>query len=203
MLTELNNYIETLQPELDKIPKQRKQKLERLADYIRSKHAAGDIARLTFICTHNSRRSHLCQIWASTVAAYFGIKDLQTYSGGTETTAFNPRAVKAIRRAGFMVEHTDGENPRYKIYYNEQQRPLICYSKTFDNEANPQQHFAAVMTCSDADENCPFVPGADKRFSIPYVDPKEADGTPREAEIYDERCRQIASEMYYMLSHLI
>jgi len=196
--SEILKYINTLEENLKEIPAQRRQKLRAIADYIRSK----DLTKLIFICTHNSRRSHLCQIWAAVMAQHFGLDCIETYSGGTEATAFNPRAVAAIERAGFRVEHPGGENPRYEVYYDEKEEPLICFSKTFDAPYNPQEDFAAVMTCSEADENCPIVPGAEKRFSIPYVDPKESDGTPQEEETYDERCRQIAAEIYFLFSHV-
>lgn len=196
MYSEIEYYISSLKESLEEIPDQRKQKLTDIADYIRSK----ELARLTFICTHNSRRSHLCQIWSAVMAERFDIDNIKTYSGGTEATAFNPRAVAAIKRAGFKVENPEGENPRYEVFFDGDEEPLICFSKTFDDSYNPQKEFAAVMTCTDADENCPFVPGAEKRFSIPYVDPKESDGTPQEAETYDARCRQIAAEMYYLMS---
>ncbi|MCW9712468.1 protein-tyrosine-phosphatase [Aliifodinibius salicampi] len=196
MYSEIENYISSLEESLEEIAAQRKQKLKDIADYIRSKNSVN----LTFICTHNSRRSHLCQIWSAVMAKYFDIDNIETYSGGTEATAFNPRAVAAIERAGFKIQDPEGENPRYEVYFSDENEPLICFSKTFDDSYNPQKNFAAVMTCSDADENCPFVPGAEKRFSIPYVDPKESDDTPREKETYDERCRQIATEMYYLMS---
>lgn len=200
MYPELQTYIKSLKDELSKIPQGRKEELERIAQFIESKLKAGNSAKLNFICTHNSRRSHLCQIWTAVLARHFGLEGIETYSGGTEATAFNPRAVAAIKRAGFQVENPGGENPRYKVYYDEKQEPLICFSKIFDDPYNPRENFAVVMTCSDADENCPVVAGAEKRFSIPYVDPKEADGTLQESETYDERCRQIASEMYYLMS---
>ncbi|MDZ7692285.1 MAG: hypothetical protein U5K69_14310 [Balneolaceae bacterium] len=133
---------------------------------------------------------------------HLGLEAIETYSGGTEVTAFNPRAVEAIRRAGFKVENPGGENPRYKVFYDEGKEPLVCYSKTFDDEANPHRDFIAVMTCSDADQNCPVVPGTEFRITIPYEDPKQADGTSQESQTYDERCRQIAAEMHYMLSQL-
>ena len=198
MYSEILQYINTLEENLKEIPAQRKQKLTAIADYVRSK----DLTNLIFICTHNSRRSHLCQIWAAVMASYFGLENVESYSGGTEATAFNPRAVAAIERAGFRVQNPGGENPHYAVHYDEEEKPLVCFSKTFDDSYNPQESFAAVMTCSDADENCPIVPGAEKRFSIPYVDPKEADGTSREVEVYDERCRQIAAEIYFLFSNL-
>jgi protein-tyrosine-phosphatase len=196
MYLELKLYIQDIESGISEISEDRKGQLKKIADYIRENHAP----KLTFICTHNSRRSHLCQIWAAVLAKHFGIEGIETYSGGTEATAFNPRAVAAIKRSGFKVQAPDGDNPRYEVHFADEDEPLICYSKTFDDPYNPQQDFAAVMTCSDADENCPFVPGAEKRFSIPYVDPKESDGTSQELQTYDKRCRQIATEMYYLIS---
>ncbi|MEX2585655.1 MAG: protein-tyrosine-phosphatase, partial [Balneolaceae bacterium] len=117
-------------------------------------------------------------------------------------TAFNPRAVSALKRAGFIIENPGGDNPTYKVKFSDDIPPLICFSKRFDDETNPKDNFAAIMTCSDADENCPFVPGTDFRQAITYRDPKESDETPEESKIYDERCRQIASEMFYMMSQL-
>lgn len=202
MNSALQEYIDSLENGVDEISKERKEKLRGLSDSIWTKLRNGKPAKLTFICTHNSRRSHLCQIWAATLAAYFGLEGIETYSGGTEVTAFNPRAVEALKRAGFIVDEPGGENPRYKVFYDEQEEPLVCYSKTFDDEANPNKDFVAVMTCSDADKNCPVVPGTEFRITIPYEDPKQADDTPQEEQTYDERCRQIAAEMYYMLSRL-
>lgn len=200
MYPELEEYIHTIKDEASSISEDRRKKLEKIADYIRNKVEAGEVAKLNFICTHNSRRSHLCQIWAAVLADHFELDNVQTFSGGTESTAFNPRAVEAIRRAGFKVDNPGGENPRYEVYFDDDSQPLICFSKTFDDPANPSKSFAAVMTCSDADKNCPHVPGAEKRFSIPYIDPKGSDGTDRETETYDERCRQIATEMHYLFS---
>jgi arsenate reductase (thioredoxin) len=56
------------------------------------------------------------------------------------------------------------------------------------------------MTCDEADQDCPFVKGAALRISLPYEDPKVADGTPEEAARYDARSRQIATEMLYLFS---
>lgn len=202
MYPKLKTYITELESGFDSIPSERKGRLREVADYIRSKKESGEIARLNFICTHNSRRSHLAQIWTAAAADYYGIQNIETYSGGTEATAFNPRAVAAIDRAGFKVNDPGGENPKYEISFSDDAKPMICFSKKFDDDFNPKTNFAAIMTCSDADENCPFVPGAEFRKAITYIDPKEADGTDREAGVYDERCRQIATEMFYMVSKI-
>ncbi|MEX0721984.1 MAG: protein-tyrosine-phosphatase [Balneolaceae bacterium] len=200
MYPKLKAYISSIESTFDSIPSSRKEQLKDVAGHIRSKKELGETVKLNFICTHNSRRSHLAQIWTATAAEYFKISDVEIYSGGTEATVFNPRAVAALERAGFEVENPGGENPKYSISFSEDSDPVICFSKKFDDSFNPDKNFAAIMTCSDADENCPFVPGAEFRASVTYQDPKESDGTEHETQTYDERCKQIATEMFYMMS---
>lgn len=202
MYKKLETYINTIKKDFDNIPDNRKEKLSEVAQFITDELKSSKTVKLNFICTHNSRRSHLAQIWTQTAAAHYGIDGISTFSGGTEATAFNPRAVAAIKRAGFKVENPGGDNPKYKISFDESSEPMICFSKTFDDPANPSQDFAAIMTCSDADENCPFVPGTSFRKAVTYRDPKESDGTDVEKETYDERCRQIATEMFYMINRI-
>jgi len=183
------------------IDQERRVFLERISDFVMLKLADGEPARLVFICTHNSRRSHLSQLWAQVAAEFYGVTGVEAYSGGTETTAFNPRAVAALRRAGFLIEpFTDGANPIYEVSFSEGMDPMQAFSKVYDQKPNPTEGFAAIMTCSAADAACPIVFGAEERIAIPFDDPKEADGTEREAEIYDERCRQIAKEMLFVFS---
>jgi protein-tyrosine-phosphatase len=201
LLPPLAHYVSARLRAIDEIPIERRDKLDVLVDYIEEQKRAQKSVSLNFICTHNSRRSHLGQIWGAVSAAQFGIEQVSTFSGGTEATAFNPRAVAAVQRAGLFVEGKDEANPRYKVTYSEQEAPLVCFSKCFDDAANPSADFAAVMTCNDADRNCPAILGA-TRISLPYRDPKEADDTPQETERYDERCRQIATEMLYVFSEL-
>ncbi len=200
MYPDLINYIEKA-GKID-ITAERKAILNELIAYIQKKLENGDSVRLNFICTHNSRRSHLTMIWAAAMAAYFKTKDVKTFSGGTEATAFNPRAVKAIENAGFKVIKPGGENPKYEIFFDEGAEPMICYSKRYDDLSNGSEKFAAIMTCSHADDNCPYIPSADARIPVRYQDPKAFDDTPEESEKYAERCLQIASEMYYVFEEL-
>ena len=144
----------------------------------------------------------MSQLWSATAAAWYGVNDVGTFSGGTEATAFNPRAVAALQRAGFVIENPGGENPHYRVTYGPEASAMECFSKKHDDPSNPESGFAAVMTCSQADKNCPVVMGAALRAAIPYDDPKAADGTPEEAQRYDERCRQIATEMFYLFSRV-
>lgn len=198
----LQDYISRALPHIGDISVARARVLDEIAELIVAERAAGRVAKLTFICTHNSRRSQMAQLWAATAAAYYRIDDVQTYSGGTEVTAFNPRAVAAMRRAGFAVEDPGGDNPHYRLAYADGGPFITCFSKRFDDAANPTAGFAAVMTCSDADAACPFVPGAEARVRLTYEDPKVADGTPEQEKVYDRRCLQLATEMLYLFSRI-
>ncbi|MEO0326199.1 MAG: protein-tyrosine-phosphatase [Myxococcota bacterium] len=191
-------------PGVTALAEERRYELDKIARYLRQELTDDAPARLTFICTHNSRRSHLSQLWASAAAVWFGVEGLETYSGGTEATAFNPRAVAALERAGFAIDRPaqSTDNPRYAVRMGPELPPAIAFSKVYDEAPNPSEDFAAIMTCSAADASCPFIPGAELRVGIPYEDPKAADGTPEEAATYDARSRQIATEMFYVLSHV-
>lgn len=197
----LQHYVdERVLPAMATIPAERRKDLDLLAVFVKERRAAGARAELTFICTHNSRRSHLAQVWAATAAWHFAQDHVRTFSGGTEATAFNPRAVAALERAGFQVVRAEGPNPHIEVDFSSDKRPMTCWSKVYNDPANPQQGFCAVMTCSEADANCPIVSGALDRISLPYEDPKVADGTPEEVQRYDERCLQIAAEMWYLMA---
>lgn len=191
--------INTLKNSFNSIPEERKKLLNEFSEYITNKLRDGKEVNLVFICTHNSRRSHISQIWAQTAAEYYGIPNIKCYSGGTEATTFNPRAVKSLQKAGFEIEKKDdSDNPVYFVYYSDEGVPVECFSKVYSDEYNPQKDFAAIMTCSDADANCPVVFGAEARFPIHYEDPKKFDGTDLEEEKYDERVEQIGREMLFL-----
>lgn len=179
------------------ISKERLQLLDEMAAYLRAKMKQGKEIRLNFICTHNSRRSQFSQIWAQTAAAYYGI-EANCYSGGVEVTSFNPRAVAAIQRDGFKVVKKEGENPVYFIFYSEDEQPVVAFSKLYDDAINAPKDFAAVMTCDHADENCPVISGAERRFPLRFEDPKAFDDSLLEEKMYSERSHQIAAELFYL-----
>jgi len=198
---EIENKVEVMIKQFDSIDKTRLELLKEFSLYISEKLSNNAEVKLNFICTHNSRRSHMSQIWAQTAAYYFGIENVKCYSGGTEATAFNPRAVKAVSDFGLRIEKSDeSENPVYKVYFSDSGNPLECFSKVYSDAFNPQKNFAAIMTCSDADEKCPIVHGADQRFPIRYNDPKEFDDTELEAKMYSKRSEQIGIEMLFVFS---
>ncbi len=203
LLPSLTQSVTKLTSEFALIPTERKALIQELVQFIEKKIKADQPVHLNFICTHNSRRSHLSQIWAQAAAHYYHVPHVFCYSGGTEATAFNPRAVKAMQEAGFAITMTKaGENPTYEVRFAENVSPVIAFSKKYDDPFNHNKDFAAIMTCSHADENCPLVLGASARIALTYNDPKEFDGTPLEAAKYTERVHEIGREILFAFSQV-
>ena len=203
LLPSLNPYANEVAGELNAVPAERKVVLNEIAGTISAQLEAGKPAYLTFICTHNSRRSHMSQIWAQTAAYYYDLDQVSAYSGGTEMTACNSRTITAMRRVGFDIKDaTTGDNPVYLVKYAGDRPPIRAYSKLYNADSNPRKDFIALMTCSSADKSCPVVKGSIARYPIHYIDPRLCDDTPTETTAYNERCREIAREMFYIMSEV-
>jgi arsenate reductase len=191
------------QLDFDSIDETRRKSLDPLIEFIQDKVDNREAVKLNFICTHNSRRSHLAQIWAQTAAHYFNISNVYCYSGGTEATALFLAVIDTLRDSGFNINFlSDAENPKYAIKYAEMKQPIIGFSKRWDDAANPKDGFCAVMTCSEADGDCPIIFGTEKRIPIHYNDPKEFDNSPDKMEEYSLTSMKIATEMSYVFSRI-
>ncbi|MDX1683844.1 MAG: protein-tyrosine-phosphatase [Saprospiraceae bacterium] len=199
MYDNLEDYIQLFTPSI--ILSHRKERLSLISRYLENKIRHNGQAQLSFICTHNSRRSQLAQVWGQIAAGYFK-QPVLCFSGGTEATSFHAAAIESLQRAGFEIEKNNGPNAKFKISYGTEEPEIECFSKIFSHEINPAQDFAAVMTCTEADENCPVVPGADQRFSLPYTDPKYADNSEIESTVYDATSYKIGNEMFYLFSQI-
>ena len=181
-------------------PPARQEVLAPLATFLAQDLGQAGQAQLTFICTHNSRRSHFGQVWARVWAVALGLDQIATYSGGTEATACHPHTLRALAAAGLRIApQSEGLNPHYHLHFSDHHAPIEAWSKVYTDPANPRQGFAAVMTCDSAYEACPVVLGAAARFPILYEDPKAFDGTPQETAAYAERCAQVATEMRWVM----
>ncbi len=211
LFPELQIYCQTIESEFSQISEERKKNLNKIARFIKEKYRKGETVNLTFICTHNSRRSQFGQVWAKIAAGYYGfdLEKVQTYSGGTEATACNPRTVSALQRAGIKVEitklsesATTANNPRYEVRFAEKTTSMILFSKKYNDEQNPQKNYGAILVCSQADEACPVVFGADTRIYHGYEDPKKSDGTAEESQMYDATCRLIARELFFVFAQI-
>ena len=204
LILNIRKYCEARILEFDEIGESRKEKLNILVQYLIEKYRKKSTPKVIVICTHNSRRSHLGQIWLAVGANYFNLPKIETYSGGTEATAFNPRAVQALKQVSFDIQtkNKTEENPKYAIKWAAEMLPYIAFSTKYNEVPNPKKDFAAIMVCTDADEKCPIIAGMDLRLALPFEDPKAFDDTELESEKYSERCEQIAREFLYVLSEV-
>lgn len=198
MKVSIEEFIKELS--LADIPEQRHAVLNDLISYLLKVKADRKTPQLNFICTHNSRRSQFSQLWCKVMSVYYSFP-VESFSGGTAVTACNERTVASLQRFGFDIQSSEGENPIYSVAITDSFQ-LKLYSKLYDASENPKKDFAAVMTCSDADENCPFIAGCDMRIPLRYEDPKAFDDTDVEGIMYDERSKQIAREMKYVFTKL-
>jgi arsenate reductase len=181
------------------IDKERTDLLTKIAQFISDELKASKNVNLNFICTHNSRRSQLCQVWASYATDYFNLKNIDSFSGGTAVTAFYRNTVKTLQQVGFNFEILEfsHQNPVYKISYKNCNKPIVGFSKLYDDSYN-KKPFVAITTCSNADENCPFILDAVERFHLPFTDPKISDGTELQEAHYLKTNKQIAGEIYFI-----
>lgn len=204
LYTPVLNYCEHIGQEFDLISDPRKFDLLSLSKFMKAKLDDDEIPKVIVICTHNSRRSHLGQLWLAVASQYYNIPAIQTFSGGTESTAFNPRVVTTLKNVGFEIQSggTNKQNPIYFIRFSNDIPAYQAFSKKYDSTPNPTENFAAIMVCSEADADCPVVTGADFRLFLPFDDPKAFDDTEQESEKYTERCRQIAREMMFVVSKI-
>lgn len=189
-------HADLLTTSFDMIDQPHRQAGDTLADWITKNYKPGQPLHVTVVCTGNSRRSILGATMGNVAAAYYGMPEVRFHSGGTAPTAFNSRTVACLKEIGIEIESTGTEAPRgepktanpiYKVRWGGSGLETTEFSKTYYDSSNPQEGFAALMVCSEADAACPFVKGASLRVSMPYLDPKIYDDGAYEAFKYAER----------------
>src|SRR4051812_22929238 len=138
----LTKTLNSLVKQFDQISPERKEVLSKLTELVQKKVQKGQKTYLNFICTHNSRRSHLSQLWAQVAAYYYTVPGVECLSGGTEATAFNPRAIKAMQEAGFNITKIkEGDNPLYEVRFSQDMPPIIAFSKKYNDPFNHNKDF--------------------------------------------------------------
>ena len=202
MFPEIKSLVNSL--DTNRISNLRLQKLSNIIRHVQGKVDLKQAVYLNFICTHNSRRSHLAQIWSQVMARFYEVPLVFCLSGGTEATAMHPNIIKSLIDHGFEISITKKKksNPRYFICYSENQPPIVGFSKKYNHKFNQVEDYAAIMVCDDANENCPIVYGAVNRFALTYSDPKISDHTPEQDAVYRDRSIEIATEMKYIFSQI-
>jgi len=180
----------------------RKELLLKVASKIIETYQSNGSVTMNYICTHNSRRSQIGQVWTFFASQYFNL-DIKPFSGGTEITAFHRNTVNTLKEVGFTfhVKEFSHENPVYQVSFEGTENYILGFSKKYDHPLNTTPYFA-ITTCDSADENCPFIPEAIDRFHLPYKDPKYADNTSEQGKAYLYTNEIIASEVFFIFNHV-
>lgn len=154
--------------------------------------------KICFVCTHNSRRSQFAQAWMTVLSTQNRLP-IKVFSAGTEQTACNPRTIESLKRNGFNLISTKGDSTNPVYCLNWSGVGVELFSKII-SDVESDKPYLAVMTCNDADENCPYIPEAKKRITFTFIDPKHSDDTPIEEETYDETCLEIKTEIEQIIN---
>ena len=202
LLPKVREHADTLTASFDMIDETHRLAGQKLAEWIAKNYRPGEPLDVVVVCTGNSRRSILGSTMGNMAAAYYGMPEVRFHSGGTAPTAFNARTVKTLKEIGVEIEPIGKEaargepqtaNPVYRVCWGtpggtgERSMESTEFSKRYDDPANPQKGFAALMVCGEADAGCPLVKGSALRVSMPYLDPKIYDGGTYETAKYAER----------------
>lgn len=198
-IPKLEPYGKEILAHLNQMEDDRKMKLHQISEFVSQRIQNGKSAKLLFVCTHNSRRSIIAQLWAKAAARFFNLENVCAFSGGTEATMVSENALRALTSNGFKLAKVEGES-MIMGFWSTDTEGVELFSKIYDHPANPKNDFMAIMVCDDADEVCPVVPGSVARVSLPFADPKIYDGTKDAESKYLETSFAIAGEMLYSMS---
>jgi arsenate reductase len=138
---------------------------------------AGEQARVLFVCTHNSARSQMAEGILRDLAG----DRFEVTSAGTEATHVRPLAIRAMDE--ISIDISGQESKTLERYLGE----------PFDY---------VITVCDDANEACPFFPGADKRLHWSFEDPSRAEGSEDERlaifrRVRDEIRERIEQELVH------
>lgn len=197
----IKNFFENSYKKIS-ISEKRTMLLLKIAATIANEYSSKEIVNLNFICTHNSRRSQIGQIWSYYAAYYFKL-NINVFSGGTEVTSFNRNTVKTLQKTGFQFQLSDfsHQNPTYQISFDGSYGYILGFSKLYSNPIN-QEPYIAILTCNDAETDCAYIPSATHRFLLPFTDPKFADGTENQEEVYMQINAEIAAEIFLIFKQV-
>ena len=111
--------------------------------------------RILFLCTHNSARSQM----AEGLLRHLAGDRFEAMSAGTEATDVRPLAIRAMEEVGIDISGQESETLDRYLH------------EPFDH---------VITVCDDANEACPFFPGARERLHWSFEDPSKAEGTEEE-----------------------
>jgi arsenate reductase len=113
----LKQTSESLIKDFEAILEDRKALLDELAIYIKGKLISRKEVNLIFICTHNSRRSHMAQIWARRLLQFTTTsRTSRLFPEAHKKLHLTSMAVNALKKAGFKIKAlSEKSNPKYRV----------------------------------------------------------------------------------------
>lgn len=199
----LNEYVRDFPKEFRKIPEDRRYRLNEIVYFLEEQHEDNNPWQLLFISTNQASVSQMAQVWAKTAAYYFGFTNLESYSGGLRPGIISVNMINTLEKAGFIVYKTSVDNiDVYRIKYSYNLEPIVSFPKKIDHVRNPNHDFMAVFVEENADINVQNIKGTYNRLLLKYEDPVGYDGSEQENMMYEEICKKVATEMFYVFSLL-
>jgi arsenate reductase len=113
-----------------------------------------DKTRVLFLCTGNSARSQMAEVFLR----YYAGDRFEAHSAGLEPKPINPLTLAVMEEIGFDL--SEQRSKGVEVYLG-------------------KTHFEYLITvCDDADKNCPTVwPGVNQRLHWSFEDPAQFVGT--------------------------
>jgi hypothetical protein len=199
----LNEYVRDFPKEFRKIPEERRFRLNEMVYFLEGQYQNNAPWQITFISTNESTVGQMAKAWSKAAAYYFGFKNFEPYSGGIKPGEISVRTIVALEKAGFIVYKSHiNEVDVYRIKYSFNLEPVIAFPKKINHTKNPGNNFMAVILDGNADLNINNVRGTYDRLFLEYEDPKGYEGSDLENQKFNESCRQVAVEMFYVFSQL-
>ena len=128
-----------------------------------------DRHRVLFLCTHNSARSQMAEGWLRDLAG----DRYEVHSAGTEAMGVRPLAIRAMAEAGIDISGQE--------------------SKTLERYIG-QPWETVITVCDQANERCPYFPGAAQRLHWSFPDPSRATGSEEEQLAVYRQVREAIGE---------
>ena len=199
----INEYVRDFPKEFRKIPEDRRYRLNEIVYFLEEQKVENNPWQLLFISTNQASVSQMAQVWSKTAAYYYGFTNFESFSAGLDPGIISVKMITCLEKAGFIVYKTnlDGMDV-YRIKYSYNIEPIVSFPKKIDHVRNPNRDFMAVFVEKNADMNVQNIKGTYNRLLLTYDDPVGYEGSQQEEVMYEESCKKVAVEMFYVFSLL-
>lgn len=199
----LDEYVRDFPKEFRKISEDRRYRLNEIIYFLEEQRENNVPRQLIFISTNQSSVSQMAQTWSKAAAYYFGFPNFQSFSGGIKPHEISLNTIISMEKAGFIIYKSDVEGIGvYRVKYSYNLNPIVVFPKKIRHKKNPYTDFMAVFVEENADVNISNIKGTYHRLLLNYNDPVGYEGSGLEDQMYEESCKKVAIEMFYIFSQL-